>query len=62
MIVAVLAATLTFTLPSTTAKHDASGRMVDCAGGPAIKSLAGWRLFAQAQSRTWRDREQGREA
>lgn len=47
-------ATLSFTLPATLAKGD--GRTVtDCANGGEVHSLAGWRVFAQVQSRTWRD-------
>lgn len=38
---------LTFTLPSTTAGEKS------CVGGPPIRQLAGWRLYAQVQSKTW---------
>ena len=47
MISALLAATLSFTLPTTTATE------TNCSGGPAIHQLAGWRLYAQVQSKTW---------
>lgn len=48
--------TLTFTLPLTTAKANASGQIVDCSGGAPVNSLAGWRLYAQIQSPTYATR------
>lgn len=45
--------TLSWTMPLTTARANAEGRIVDCAGGDSTLSLAGWRLFAQIQSPTW---------
>ena len=48
--------TLTFTLPATTATESS------CSGGPPIRSLSGWRIFAQVQSRTWLDNRARMEA
>ena len=56
MIAALLAATLTFTLPATTAGDKSFS------GGPPIRSLSGWRLYAQVQSRTWLDNRARMEA
>ena len=53
MIALVLAATLSWTMPATTAKVGPEGRIVSCEGGHALNTLAGWRLFAQIQSPTW---------
>lgn len=50
-----LAATLSFTLPTTTAKVGPSGEPTACDGGAPIRQLAGWRILAQVQSRTWLD-------
>lgn len=46
---------LSWTMPTATAKADPLGNVVDCSGGPAVRGLAGWRLYAQVQSRTWID-------
>lgn len=45
--------TLSWTMPTTTAKANSAGQLTDCSGGPPVRSLAGWRIFAQVQSRTW---------
>lgn len=48
MISLVLAATLSFTLPSTKAALPAS-----CSSSEPCTNLAGWRVYAQVQSLTW---------
>lgn len=47
MLALLLAATVTWTMPTQTASEDS------CSGGPPVRELSGWRLYAQVQSPTW---------
>lgn len=53
MIALVLAATLTFTLPATTQQRNVNGSLVACVGGDSLRTLSGWRIFAQVQAPQW---------
>lgn len=48
-----LSATLTFTLPATTQQRTSGGALVACSGGDSLRTLAGWRIFAQVQAPQW---------
>ena len=53
MIALALAVTLSWTMPTATAKVNDRGNVLDCGNGAPIHSLAGWRIWAQIQSPTW---------